>query len=151
MLAFGIYPLRQYGERDASLRGLAKLAAAGNAVLIFPQGTHAMPEEERAGDPRVRFRAGVAHLAAALDAVVVPFGLAGPEKMIPPVVDEFHGPVIAGIPVSLRRGPLAIAFGAPLTLTPGESPRAFAGRLQEVSYALSRLAEQARCIEQGRA
>ncbi|HEY8745509.1 MAG TPA: non-ribosomal peptide synthetase, partial [Chloroflexota bacterium] len=38
MLAFGLYPLEQYGHRDSSLRRLAPVAAAGNAVLIFPQG-----------------------------------------------------------------------------------------------------------------
>jgi hypothetical protein len=45
--------------------------------------------------------------------------------------------------VALRRGPLAIAFGAPLMLQPDESPHAFAARLQAVSYALTRQAEQA--------
>ena len=87
-LAFGLYPLRQFGDRDASLRGLARLAAAGNAVLIFPQGVHARPEEEIAGDPAVRFRPGVALLAEALEATVVPFGLAGTEKLVPAHLDE---------------------------------------------------------------
>src|SRR5207247_2376737 len=36
VLAYGLYPLRQYGERDASLRGLVRLVQAGNALLIFP-------------------------------------------------------------------------------------------------------------------
>jgi 1-acyl-sn-glycerol-3-phosphate acyltransferase len=143
VLAFGLYPLRQYGERDASLRHLARVAAAGNAVLIFPQGTHAKPEQERASDPSVQFRSGVAHLASALDAAVVPFGLAGTERLIPPFVEDFKGPLIAGIPVSLTRGPLAIAFGAPMTPEPGESPQEFAARLQDVSYGLTRQAEQA--------
>ena len=39
ILAFGLYPLRQYGEQDVSLRGLAKLVQQGNPLLIFPQGT----------------------------------------------------------------------------------------------------------------
>jgi long-chain acyl-CoA synthetase len=142
-LAFGLYPLQQHGEREASLRGLARLASAGNAVLIFPQGVHADPAQERANDPAVRFRPGAAHLAAALDAAVMPFGLAGTERMIPPTLVGFEGRVIGGIPVSLRRGPLAIAFGAPLTLEPHESPPAFAARLQDVCYALTRQAEQA--------
>src|SRR2546421_8230696 len=63
ILAFGLYPLRQHGERAASLRGLARLARADNAVLIFPQGVHAEPAQERAGDPAARFRPGVAVLA----------------------------------------------------------------------------------------
>lgn len=142
-LAFGLYPLRQRGEREASLRGLARLAEAGNAVLIFPQGEHANPELERAGDPSVQFRPGVAHLVAALDAAVVPFGLAGTELMMPPEREVFHGLIIAGVPVSIRRGPLAIAFGAPMSLGPGEEPQAFAARLQEASFALARQAEKA--------
>jgi 1-acyl-sn-glycerol-3-phosphate acyltransferase len=143
ILAFGLYPLRQYGEQETSLRGLVTLAEAGNAVLIFPQGAHIRPAQERAGDPAARFRPGVAHLAAALDAAVVPFGLAGTERLMPPFLAEFKGRVIAGVPVALTRGPLAIAFGAPLTVQPGESPQAFAARLQEVSYALTRRAEEA--------
>jgi len=143
ILAFGLYPLHQYGEREASLRRLAQLADTGNTVLIFPQGTHSPPEQERADHPAVRFRPGIAHLAKALDAAVVPFGLAGTEHLIPPFVKDFHGPVVAGIPVSLRRGPVAIAFGPPLTLAADEEPHIFAARLQTVCYALTRRAEQA--------
>src|SRR5919201_2057941 len=99
---------------------------AGTAVLIFPQGTHARPEQERAGDPAVRFRPGVAHLAMALGASVVPFGLAGTEQVMPPFLEEFRGLVVAGVPVSIKRWPLAIAFGAPLSIEQGEEPQAFA-------------------------
>jgi 1-acyl-sn-glycerol-3-phosphate acyltransferase len=120
-----------------------RIAQAGNTVLIFPQGTHSAIEEELADDPRVRFRAGVAHLAMALGAEVVPFGLAGTEQVMPPSLEGFAGPVIAGVPVSFRRRPLAIAFGPPVGLEPGEAPQAFAGRLQEVCYRLSRQAESA--------
>ena len=142
-LAFGLYPLRQYGDRDASLRGLARLAQAGNAVLIFPQGQHVHPEQERTGDPAARFRPGVAYLATGLEAAVVPFGLAGTERAMPPSIAGFKGRVIAGIPVQIARGPLAIAFGTPLSLEPGETPQAFTARLQQASYALTRRAEQA--------
>ncbi len=82
-------------------------------------------------------------LAEALEALVVPFGLAGTEQMMPPHIEEYHGPKIANIPVSITRGPLAIAFGKPIRFHPGESPQAFAARLQEVSFALTRQAEQA--------
>ncbi len=144
ILAFGLHPLRQSGEREASLRALARLASAGHPILIFPQGTLARSDQEIAGDPTVRFRPGVAHLAAALEAAVVPFGLAGCEALVPPHVPAgFKGSVIAGIPVTLHRGPLAIAFGAPFRLEPGETPLAFAARLQSASYALTRQAEQA--------
>ena len=150
VLAFGLYPLEQTRERDASLRRLVRLGEAGNAVLIFPQGTHSRLEQEHADDPAVRFRPGVAHLAAALDAAVVPFGLAGTEQVMPAFLEEFKGLVIAGVPVSLRRRPLAIAFGQPLTLQPGEEPHAFARRLQDACYALARQAEQALARPDGR-
>ena len=143
VLTFGTYPLNQTGERDASLRGLAKLMQRGNAVLIFPQGTHSDPPLELVDDPTVRFRPGVAHLADALDAEVLPFGIAGTERLMPAHLEHFHGPVIAGVPVSLRRGPLAIAFGPPVRVLEGESPRDFATRLQGICYALTRQAEAA--------
>ncbi|HEX3244524.1 MAG TPA: AMP-binding protein [Chloroflexota bacterium] len=143
VLTFGTYPLNQTGERDASLRGLARLMQRGNAVLIFPQGTHSDPSLERAEDPSVRFRAGVGHLAGSLEAEVVPFGIAGTEKLMPAHLEHFRGLVIAGIPVSIRRGPLAIAFGEPARMSGGESPGAFAARLQDICYALTREAEAA--------
>ena len=142
-LALGLYPLDQVSDRDASLRGLVRAARAGNAILIFPQGMHAKPEREREADPAVRFRPGIAHLAQALSAVVVPFGVAGTEQRMPPTIEGFRGRVIAGIPVSLDRGPLAIAFGEPLRLTPGELPQDFAARLQAICFALTRDAEAA--------
>jgi 1-acyl-sn-glycerol-3-phosphate acyltransferase len=143
IVAFGLYPLRQVADQDVSLRRLAHLAQLGNPILIFPQGTHALPDEERRADPRVQFRPGVAHLARALSAVVVPFGLAGTETLMSSDPLSFEGRKIAGVPISLRRGPLAIAFGAPLERRPDESPQAFAARLQDICYALTRQAEGA--------
>ena len=142
VLMLGAHPVDQHLGREVSLRALARTAkATGGSILIFPQGTHSTTEAELAGDPSVRFRAGVARLAEALDLPVVPFGLAGPEHVIPPDPDAFHGLTIAGLPVSLRRGPLAIAFGAPLRLEPGETAQAFVERLQAVCAALTRRAE----------
>src|SRR5260370_24303561 len=64
--AFGLYPLDRVAHREASLRRLASLASGGNAVLIFPQGTHVRPRDERGDPPAVRFKTGGAHLAEAL-------------------------------------------------------------------------------------
>ncbi len=139
-IGLGIYPLRQYSDRDVSLRGLARLTEKGNPVLIFPQGTHAKPAEEIADDPRVRFKSGVAHLASALNASVVPFGVAGTELRMSPDVNT-EGSNIGGVSTKIDRGPLAIAFGAPLSLDEGESMQDFAARLQEVCYRLTRHAE----------
>ncbi|HEX8969282.1 MAG TPA: AMP-binding protein, partial [Chloroflexota bacterium] len=43
VLAFGLYPLKRERDREPSLRRLVRLAQRGNAILIFPQGTHARP------------------------------------------------------------------------------------------------------------
>jgi len=142
--AFGLYTLDRHRNREASLRRLADLARQGNAVLIFPQGTHARPSEERGDPPAARFKTGVVHVAEALGAPVVPFGLAGTELAMPPFLDDFKGPVIAGVPVSLKRTTLAIAFGAPLRPEGDETAQQFTERLERVSYELAALADRAR-------
>jgi 1-acyl-sn-glycerol-3-phosphate acyltransferase len=123
------------------LRRLAHLAERGNAILIFPQGRHLLPEMERAGAPEATFRHGAALLAEALGAPVVPFGLAGSEQLVPRDLDAFTGRVVAGIPLALRRGPLAIAFGPAMRPRPGEDVGAFTERLQAACFALARRAE----------
>lgn len=142
-LAFGMFHLGKPGDGRKLLARLAEASRHDNAVLIFPQGQHVTPEREQAGDRTVGFRRGVAYLSIMMNAPVVPFGLAGTEQMMPPFLQDFRGPVIAGIPVSLKRGPSAIAFGAPLAIAEGELPRGFAARLQQASYALTRQAEEA--------
>jgi len=143
---FGLYPLDRLAHREASLRRLAELARGGNSVLIFPQGTHARPADERGDPPAVRFKSGVAHVAEALEAPVVPFGLAGTEEAMPPFLDDFHGPMIGGVPVSLRRRVLAIAFGPPQSQSADESAQQFVERLEKLSYELAAQADQARRI-----
>jgi 1-acyl-sn-glycerol-3-phosphate acyltransferase len=142
--AFGLYPLDRVAHREASLRRLASLARGGNAVLMFPQGTHARPVDERGDPPAARFKTGVAHVAEALDAPVVPFGIAGTEEAMPPFLDDFHGLVIGGVPVSLKRRVLAIAFGPPQRQLEGESAQQFAERLERLSYDLAAQADAAR-------
>jgi hypothetical protein len=73
---------------------------------------------------------------------VVPFGVAGTERIMPPFLKEYSGQVIAGIPAFVRRGRLAGAFGDSLTLAPDEASRAFVARLQETCFALTGEAEQ---------
>jgi 1-acyl-sn-glycerol-3-phosphate acyltransferase/acyl carrier protein len=149
ILAFGLFPLQRLGEGKGSLRELARIAAHGNPVLIFPQGIHARRDQEISGDPAARFRRGAALLAGALHAPVVPFGLAGPERLIPPTLEGFRGRTIAGIPVSLTRCPLAIAFGPPVAMEADETPPDFTVRLERLSFALTRQAERA--LEETRA
>jgi 1-acyl-sn-glycerol-3-phosphate acyltransferase len=141
--ALGLYPLRQHADTEGSLRGLARLAVAGNDILIFPQGIHVWPEDERAQDPVAGFRPGVAHLASALGIPVVPIGLAGTERVMPYNPSEFRGRLLAGGPVSITRGPLAIALRPAVTCESDGTPEAFITRLQERCYALTRRAEEA--------
>jgi hypothetical protein len=61
---------------------------------------------------------------------------------MPAFLKDFHGSVIAGVPVAFKRGPLAIAFGAPLVLGVDEEPSAFAARLEATCYELTRAAER---------
>ncbi|MCC6628297.1 MAG: AMP-binding protein [Chloroflexi bacterium] len=147
-LAYGLYPLRQLGERDTSMRELVHLAELGNAILIFPQGWHVPPELEVSDDPRAHFRPGVAYLAATLAAPVVPFGLAGTEAIVPPRMDEFHGRVIGGIAIALHRGPLAIAFGPPLRKGEDESIAAFTKRVETACLALAESARLSLAMHQ---
>ncbi len=143
VLALGLFPLRQRADTEVTLRGLAQVAEAGNDILIFPQGIHVRPDEERAGFPVADFRPGIAHLAAAVGFPVVPIGIAGTERIMPYKPSEFRGRLIAGIPVSITRGPLAIVFGPPLRLLPGEPLAAFTEQIQRQCFALTRRAEQA--------
>jgi long-chain acyl-CoA synthetase len=143
ILALGLYRLRQHADTEASLRGLARVAVAGNDILIFPQGIHVRPEDEIARNPAAGFHSGVAYLVSALGFPVVPMGLAGTERVMPYKPAEFRGRLLAGVPLSITRGPLAIAFGPALAWESHESPEAFTMRLQEECYALTRRAEAA--------
>src|SRR5262249_9948171 len=142
--AFGLYPLDRLAHREASLRRLASLARGQNAVLIFPQGAHAHPSDERGNPPAGRVQTGGAHVGEALGTPVVPFGLAGTEIAMPPFLDQFEGPVIAGVPVAIKRTPLAIVFGPPQRQAADETAQAFAERLEKLSYALAARADAAR-------
>lgn len=143
-LAYGMLPLHQYRHQEASLREMVRLVhASRGTLLVFPQGRHVDPADERAGRATARFQPGVAYLAAALRAPVVPYGIAGTERVMPAHLETFRGLVVAGVPVSLRRAPLAIAFGAPLALEPGEDVHLFTRRLQEACFTLTRQAEAA--------
>jgi 1-acyl-sn-glycerol-3-phosphate acyltransferase len=147
--AFGLYPLDRLAHREASLRRLASLAGTGHAVLIFPQGAHARPADERGDPPAARFKTGVAHVGEALDAPVVPFGLAGTEEAMPPFLDDFHGRKIAGVPLALKRTPLAIVFGPPQRQAADETAQEFAERLEKLSYELAARAGEVRGVPAG--
>ncbi|MBV8718100.1 MAG: hypothetical protein JOZ65_23785, partial [Chloroflexi bacterium] len=66
------------------------------------------------------------------------------ELAMPPFLDDYHGMVIGGVPVQLRRTVLCIAFGEPQRQFPGESAQEFTERLEHLSYALAAEADKVR-------
>jgi 1-acyl-sn-glycerol-3-phosphate acyltransferase len=137
--------IRQRADATASIAALAASIGPSAAVLIHPQGSHCTVAEEQAGEPGAMFRPGVALLALALRAPVVPCGLAGTEHLLPPrVPDEPGGPYLYSAVRRIRPAPVVVAFGAPLWNEPGEAPIAFTGRVQAACFALNRTAEATR-------
>ena len=69
--------------------------------------------------------------------VTAPFGISGTERVVPAFVEGHKGLVIAGIPVKITRGPIAVVFGTPVRRGRDESANAFTDRLQAVCFALT--------------
>lgn len=108
MLVGQAFPFPRQGAGHAALRACAALLQAGQAVLIYPEGT-------RSDDGRLgRFHSGVGLLAVELGVPVIPVGLSGLYTVLP----RGH-----------RRpqpGTVRVCFGAPLHFAPGTSYRAAA-------------------------
>jgi putative phosphoserine phosphatase / 1-acylglycerol-3-phosphate O-acyltransferase len=95
-------------DRKGSARGAYRAAEdalrSGEVLIVAPQGT--IPRGEAFFDPRLRGKSGVARLAAATGAPVVPLGLWGTELVwprssrLPDVAAALHPPV-----VRIRVGP----------------------------------------------
>ena len=99
-LAFGMVPIERGRADLATLDIVIDLLRDGNAVAIFPEGTRSPTGE------LFRFRSGIARVAAAARAPVVPVGLLGTDVIWP-----------RGSKPQARRpakGTLRVAYGAPL-------------------------------------
>lgn len=118
----GMVPLqRGAGDRDA-LGVLGQLLTDGAAVAVYPEGS-------RSRDGRVhRLRSGVARLAAATGAPVVPTAVAGIYDVWP-----------IGSRPRLRGGRVTVRFGAPLD-APDDTPRARRDFTLELHRRLAELA-----------
>lgn len=105
-VAMGMVPIAR-GEADReALRVVERLLAAGEAVVVFPEGTRSPTGE------LFRFRSGIARLASATGAPVVPVGLLGAATIWP-----------RGRSRPVRRprpGEVTVRFGAPLA-APGDA------------------------------
>lgn len=79
--ALGGIPVDRAGSGTDSLAAATRALEAGEVVVLLPQGT--IPRGERFYDPVLTGRTGVARLAAATGAPVVPFGIWGSELVWP--------------------------------------------------------------------
>lgn len=79
--AFGAIPVDRGTGSDAPLEAAAQSLAAGEVVVILPQGT--IPRGEAFFAPELTGRTGVVRLARATGAPVVPLGLWGTEEVWP--------------------------------------------------------------------
>lgn len=93
----GMVPVQRGGDVDEALQIIADLLAAGEAVVIYPEGS-------RSRDGKVyRPRSGIARLAAASNVPVVPIGVVGTRDLWP--VGQRPRP---------RRGHVRVRVGAPM-------------------------------------
>ncbi len=98
---------------------MAAALDAGDALIIFPEGTRNLTDE------LLPFKSGIYHLAAARpDVEFVPVWIDNLSRVMPK--GEF-------LPVPLLCG---VNFGAPITIQPGESKEDFLGRAREALLAL---------------
>jgi 1-acyl-sn-glycerol-3-phosphate acyltransferase len=128
-VALGAVPVRRgsHGEAMVSLQLALQVLRDGDGFGIYPEGT-------RSRDGRLyRGRTGVAWLALASGAPVVPVGLVGTDRV---------QPVGARLP---RVAPVTVRFGAPLSPDLYQSLRAGAARRRmtdDVMAAIADLSEQ---------
>jgi long-chain acyl-CoA synthetase len=115
---FNAFPLpqREAGTRQ-TLRYIGEVLADGYSVLIFPEGRRS---DEGVG----RFMPGIGMIASKLDVQVVPVRIDGLENVLHP---KMRFP---------KRGPVRVAFGAPMRLNGDDYP-ALARQVEDAVKGLS--------------
>jgi putative phosphoserine phosphatase/1-acylglycerol-3-phosphate O-acyltransferase len=112
--AFGGIPVARGSGSDAPLQAAVNALAAGELVVLMPQGT--IPRGPAFFDPQLKGRWGAARLAATSRAPVIPVGLWGTERVWPRsqrlpnllnVVDPPDVSATVGPPVELKHRSLA--------------------------------------------
>ena len=122
----GQVPVKREVARSAaaSVELCVELLRQGRAFGIYPEGT-------RSRDGRLyKFRTGVARIALRTGAPVVPVGLVGTDRVLPPGSRRWH------------REPVAIRFGAPMDFSGRPEDERSARKLREITEEI-RLAVQA--------
>jgi long-chain acyl-CoA synthetase len=114
---FNAFPLpqREAGTRQ-TMRYIGEIANDGYSIIIFPEG-------RRLDDGIGEFRPGIGMIGSKLGLPVVPVRLEGLDKVLHP---KMKWP---------KRGPVRVAFGAPLRLE-GDDYAALARRVEEAVRAL---------------
>lgn len=113
------FPFARMGSPSEVLHRSSSLLKSGWNLLVFPEGT-------RSPDGRLQeFRPGVGHLATENHVPVVPMHVRGARRIMP-----------KGRPLPLP-APASVRIGRPLTPAPGETSRAFAGRVEKAVHELA--------------
>ena len=110
---FNAFPLpqREAGTRE-TMRYMGEILADGYSILIYPEGTR------HAEEGLAPFRSGIGMIGSKLGVPVVPVRIDGLEKVLHP---KMKWPV---------KGPVRVAFGAPLTLK-GDDYAALAKQVEQ--------------------
>jgi long-chain acyl-CoA synthetase len=110
---FNAFPLpqREAGTRQA-LRYMGEVLNDGYSIIIFPEGVR------REEGEIAQFRGGIGMIGARLGVPVVPVRVEGLDKVLHP---RMRWP---------KRGPVRVAFGAPMTLA-GEDYQALARQVED--------------------
>ena len=109
---FAAVPFKRIGNGAESIRAVEGLLEDGWRVVIFPEGTRS-----RSGSMN-RFKPGAGLVAVRTGCPVVPVRIEGLWAVLPPGARR------------PRRGRVRVRFGEPLVAEDGETPRAFAARLE---------------------
>jgi 1-acyl-sn-glycerol-3-phosphate acyltransferase len=114
-----VYVDRQRSDDQDPLEPLIEALAAGDSLVIFPEGTRSAKPEPQA------FKSGLFHLAERFPALpLVPVWIDNVQRVMP------KGEVV---PVPIL---CSATFGEPIHLAPGEDKRAFLARAREAVVAL---------------
>ena len=114
---FGLVPVDRDNTKAAAstIEIGAELLKSGRLLGIYPEGT-------RSPDGRLhKFRTGVARLALRTGAPVIPVGLIGTDKVLPPGSSRWH------------RAPVEVHFGEPLDFSRRPEQERSARVLREVT------------------